>query len=202
MLSPFETIMSTLCAVIIGGFIVNLVLNNIAKRNELKKTKSMLDLEFHRIYKILLNNINMCKAIKDKNTKMRDDGMTEGPDEFTIFDIFQNLLIDTIILHSLISTGSILRLSPNEVCNIQIIESELAMYNNGAEWFLDRLKKFNDDELDGTLDKIIEKTNETCNCLDTSLDFEWFDKEKMIIKVTDELKYITSDKNKENGKCF
>ena len=175
------------------GFFGNYILIKRAERNELKKTKSMLKLEFHRIYKILLNNIGICKVIKHKNMKMRKAGMTGGPDEFTIFDIFQNLLIDTIVLHSLISTGSILRLSPNGVGNIQAIENELAIYNNGAEWFLARLKKFNSDELEDTLDKIISKTNETLDCLDLSLDFEWFDKDKMITEVTDELKYARYD---------
>ena len=62
----------------------------------------MLALEFRRIYKILLNNIGICKAIKDKNSKMRKSGITGEPDEFIIFDIFQSLLVDTIVLHSLI----------------------------------------------------------------------------------------------------
>ena len=101
------------------GFFANFVLVKRAEANEIKKTKSMLALEFRRIYKILLNNIGICNAIKDKNSKMRKSGITREPDEFIIFDIFQSLLVDTIVLHSLISTGSILKLPPGDVSNTQ-----------------------------------------------------------------------------------
>lgn len=86
--------------------------------------------------------------------------------------------------------------------NIQAIINELSIYNNNAEWFLNKLKTFYTNDMNEVLDDIISKTQETIDCFESRLNFGWFDKEKMRIKVTDELKYITSDKNKENEKCF
>ena len=222
MLISFESIITVLIGVIIGGitkFFVNSGLIWRAERKEVNKTKTMLEIEFSRIYKILLTNIDMCEFIQEENTKIHQtEGVTRSVDTFEVFNVYQNLTIDMVILHSLISTGSILKLSSNEVSNIQAIVSELSIYNSGADWFSDKLKAFDDDGIEWFLDKepntldtdnmnkilddIISKTRETIQCFESRLNFGWFDKDKMKIRVIDELKYITSDQNKNNEKCF
>ena len=100
------------------AFFGNYLLIKRTEKRELEKTKSLLKLEFSRIYKILLYNIDLCEEIRYTDKEARKESKNREPDGFLVLSTFQNLVLDTIILHSLISTGSILNLATNEIKNI------------------------------------------------------------------------------------
>ena len=193
----------TLIAVIIGGFIVNLIINWYVEWKKRKKTQSILYNEFCRIDKILVTNRNVCRTMEKLNVKISKSGKSYNSfDTFYTFNLCQHLIVDTIVLHSLILNGSILKLSSNEVNNIQAIVNELLIYNKDVGWFLDKLKTIdNINHMNKILNDIDLKTGETVTYFESKLNFGWFDKDEMIIEVRDEIN-MEEEKISKNPQPF
>ena len=185
-----ETIDVILGSVLAGlfYFMLQMVLTVRAEKDKIKNTKSTLELEFRRIYKTLLNNIDICAVIKRINDTELKKGNNTTVDDFTQYSIINNLAIKTVVMDSLVATGAILQLESNEISNIQIIDNKLSDYNSEMKWFSHNLRGFNIQDINKALEKIKKETDGTIECLECKLHFKWFDFDKMKKEVTKELK--------------
>ena len=185
-----DTMDTILGSVLAGLFylILQTLLTLRAEKDKIENTKSTLELEFRRIYKTLLHNIEVYALIKRINdTELKKDNNTTVGD-FAQYSTINSLAIKTVVMDSLVSTGAILQLEPNEINNIQIIDGQLSDYSSGVEWFSHHLLGSNIEDINKALKQIKKETDRTIECLEYRLDFKWFDFDKMKKEVTKELK--------------
>ncbi len=166
------------------SFLGNCALAKITERKETERTKSVLKKEFRWMYKILLNNLVVCDIIRNSEPGERDD--------FTKYSVLGHILVGGAVLDSLMSSGSILRLKPEEIGRVKAIGNNVAAYDNMVEWLRNRPERFSPDELLDTMNKIESETKRTIESLD-SFKSEWIDMEKAKREAGEELKRHSED---------